>query len=159
VNVDRNMFIPMATQKYKSWQNNLTKRFSSGLFMTLNYTLSRADGINAGNSDSGLRFYVPSQYSRNNSVSDFDRTHSFTGAANYELPFGRGKKFLSSSPAGKVLGGWQLNPALQLYSGRPFNVTADGGSLAAPGNTQQADQLSEPKKLDGVGLGLPYYEV
>lgn len=158
VNVDRNFYIPMALQKYKSWQNTLTKRFSSGLFMTLNYTLSRAEGINAGNSDNGLRFYVPSQFSKNNAVSDFDRTHSFTGAANWEVPFGKGKKLATSGPASQILGGWQLNPAFQAYSGLPFIVTADGASLAAPANTQVADWGGSATLLRGVGLGAPFFD-
>jgi hypothetical protein len=158
VNVDRNFFIPMAHQTYNSWQNNLTRRFSNGLFLTMNYTLSRTKGINAGNSDNGLRFYVPSQYSRNNAVADFDRTHSFTGAATYELPLGKGKKWAASGPAAQILGGWQINPTFQLYSGLPFIVTADGASLAAPGNTQVADLVGTPVKRGGVGLGNPFYE-
>jgi hypothetical protein len=159
INVDRNFFIPMALQKYKSWQNNLTRRFSGGLFLTVNYTLSRAEGINAGNSDNGLRFYVPSQFSKNNSVADFDRTHSFTGAANWEVPFGKGKKLATSGPASHILGGWQLNPAFQAYSGLPFIVTADGSSLAAPANTQVADWSGSANLLRGVGLGAPFYDV
>jgi Carboxypeptidase regulatory-like domain len=157
VNVDRNFFIPMATQKYNGWQNNLTRRFSSG-FLTFNYTLSRTRGINAGNSDQGLRFYVPSQFSKNNAVADFDRTHSVSTAITYQLPFGQGKKFASSGAASKVLGGWQINPTMQAYSGLPFIVAADGASLNAPGNTQIADRVGTDNKLRGVGLGAPYYD-
>ena len=79
-NVSRNFFIPMATNRYDAWQSNVKKRLSRGLFMTASYTWSKALGINAGNSDSGLRFYVPSQYSKNRAVADFDRTHSFVTA-------------------------------------------------------------------------------
>ena len=158
INVDRNFFIPMALQRYDGWQNNLTRRFSNGLFLTLNYTLSRTKGINAGNSDSGLRFYVPSQFSKNAAVADFDRTHSFTGAANYELPFGKGKKWLGTGPAMHILGGWQVNPTFQIYSGLPFIVTADGSTLNAPGNTQVADLSGPAKQLGGVGLGNPFYD-
>ena len=159
INVDRNFFIPMATQKYNGWQTNVTRRFSGGIFMTLNYTLAKTQGINAGNSDNGLRFYVPSQFSRNAAVADFDRRHSFTGAANIELPFGKGKKWAGTGPAMHILGGWQLNPTFQLYSGLPFIVTADGSSLNAPGNTQVADLVGEVRRLGGVGLGNPFYDV
>ena len=158
INVDRNFFIPMVNQKYNSWQNNVTRRFSNGVFLTMNYTLSRGEGMNAGNSDSGLRFYVPSQFSKNNSVTDFDRTHSFTGAANIELPFGKGKMMASTGAAAKVLGGWQINPTFQLYSGLPFIVTADGAGLNAPANTQVADLTGTATKLRGVGLGAPFYD-
>jgi hypothetical protein len=158
VTVDRNFFIPMATQSYKGWQTNITKRMSNGIFFTFNYTLSRTEGINAGNSDVGLRFYVPSQFSKNNSVTDFDRTHAISVASNIELPFGKGKPWAQTGVMSHILGGWQLNPTLQLYSGLPFIVTADGSTLNAPANTQVADRTGEVRTLGGVGLGAPFID-
>lgn len=159
VQTSRQFFIPMANQRYDAWQTNITKRFSNGLFFTTNYTWSKSIGINAGNSDSGLRFYVPSQFSKNRSVADFDRTHTFTTAVNYELPFGKGKRMASSGPAAYILGGWQINPTFQFYTGLPFIVSADAGTLNAPQNTQVADQLrADVTKRGGVGLGNPFYD-
>jgi hypothetical protein len=149
----------MATNRYDGWQSNLTKRFSQGLFMTTSYTWSKTIGISAGNSDSGLRFYVPSQFSKNRALADFDRTHSLTTAANYELPFGRGKKFAQSGVGAAIAGGWRMNPSLAIYSGTPFVVASDAASLNAPQNTQVADQITEDvKKLGGVGTGSPFYD-
>ncbi len=154
VQTSRQMFIPMAHQRYDALQTNLTKRFSNGLFLTANYTWSKSIGFNAGNSDVGLRFYVPSQFSANRSVADFDRTQTFTTAANWELPFGKGKKWATSGAGAAILGGWQLNPTFQFYTGLPFIVSADGGTLNAPQNTQVADQLTaNVTKIGGVGLG------
>ena len=85
VNTSRQFFIPMATNRYDAWQSNLIRRFSGGLFLTSSYTWSETIGVNAGNSDSGLRFYVASQFPKNRAVADFDRTHTWVSAANYEL--------------------------------------------------------------------------
>jgi hypothetical protein len=159
VNVDRNFFIPMAHNRYDAWQTNLTRRFTRGLYVTSSYTWSKAIGLNAGNSDNGLRFYVPSQFSKNRSLTDFDRTHSWVSAVSYELPFGRNKRFATGGAAAAVLGGWQINPGIALYSGTPFLVGSDGASLNAPGNTQVADQISaDVKKLGGVGSASPFYD-
>ena len=159
VNASRSFFIPMATNRYDSWQTNLTKRFSGGLFLTSSYTWSKAIGINAGNSDNGLRFYVADQYPKNRAIADFDRTHAFTTAANYELPFGKGKMMASSGVAAMIAGGWQLNPTLALYSGTPFIVASDGASLNAPQNTQIADQVrADVPQFGGVGTGTPFYD-
>ncbi|PYT24252.1 MAG: hypothetical protein DMG57_29310, partial [Acidobacteria bacterium] len=136
VNTSRQFFIPMATNRYDAWQTNLTRRFSRGLFLISSYTWSKTIGINAGNSDSGLRFYVASQFPKNRAVADFDRTHTWVSAVNYELPFGRNKRFATSRAAAAVFGGWQLNPTVSVYSGTPFIVTADSASLNAPQNTQ-----------------------
>ena len=93
MNVGRNFFIPMATNRYDAWQSNLTRSFSAGLFMTASYTWSKTLGITGGQSEGSLRFYVPTQYSKNRAVVDFDRTHAFVTAATYELPFGKRKKW------------------------------------------------------------------
>jgi hypothetical protein len=159
VNVNRSMFIPMATNRYDAWQSNLQKRFSHGLFLTTSYTWAKTMGITAGNSDNGLRFYVASQYSKNRAVSDFDRTHTFTTAANWELPFGRNKSMLQSGVGSAILGGWQLNPTIAFYTGTPFIVGTDGASLNAPQNTQVADQIrADVTRLGGVGVGAPFYD-
>ena len=159
VNTSRQFFIPMATNRYDAWQSNLIRRFSGGLFLTSSYTWSKTIGVNAGNSDSGLRFYVASQFPKNRAVADFDRTHTWVSAANYELPFGRNKKFATSGAAAAMFGGWQLNPTVSLYSGTPFIVTSDGASLNAPQNTQVADQIrGDVKKPGGVGVGAPFYD-
>jgi hypothetical protein len=159
VTTTRSFFIPMANQRYDSWQTNVTRRFNHGLFLTSSYTWSKAIGIDAGNSDNGVRFYVPSQYSKNKSVPDFDRTHTWITASNWELPFGKNKRFATNGIAACIAGGWQLNPNMAIYSGRPFIVTADGTGLNAPGNTQVADQIrADVSKPRGVGLGAPFYD-
>src|SRR5262249_50563554 len=159
VTTTRSFFIPMANQRYDSWQTNVTRRLSRSLFLTSSYTWSKSIGIDAGNSDNGVRFYVPSQFSKNKAVSDFDRTHSWVTAANWELPFGRNHKFATSGVAAALAGGWQLIGNMGAYSGRPFIVGADGSGLNAPGNTQVADQLRpDVQKLRGVGLGAPFYD-
>ena len=61
--------------------------------------------------------------------------------------------------AAAIAGGWQLNPTVALYSGRPFIVGTDGTSLNAPQNTQVADQVrADVPQLGGVGLGAPFYD-
>lgn len=58
----------------------------------------------------------------------FDRAHTFNAAASAELPFGRNKKWATSGFASAVLGGWQVNSLLTMYTGGPFSVTTSGGS-------------------------------
>jgi hypothetical protein len=159
INVARNFFIPMATNRYDAWQTNVTRRFADGLFFTSSFTWSKTIGINAGNSDNNLRFYVPSQYSKNRALADFDRTFAWTAAAAWEFPFGKGKKWLTDGAGAAILGGWQLNPTFQWYTGTPVIVSADGASLNAPSNQQIADQVKEEvQKLGGVGLGAPFLD-
>jgi hypothetical protein len=159
VTTTRSYYIPIATNRYDSLQTNLTRRFSNSLFLPSSYTWSKTFGLTAGNSDSGLRFYVPSEFYRNWTLTDFDRMHSWTAAANYELPFGRGKRFAADGAAAAIFGGWQVNPTVALYSGTPFTVGSSDASLNAPNNTQVADQITaEVTKFGGVGTGAPFYD-
>ncbi len=68
----------------------------------------------------------------------------------YELPFGKGKKFLQAGPGAWVLGGWQVQGILSLMSGEPFTVTAAGSTLNAPGNEQRANVVGTPETLGGI---------
>jgi hypothetical protein len=91
-------------------------------------------------------------------VTGFDRTHNFALTTVWELPFGKGKHFLSSGGIGSaVLGGWQVNTILSAISGSPFTVNTDDTSLNMPGNSQQAEQVGPAKKLEGIGSAHPYY--
>lgn len=56
----------------------------------------------------------------------------FTSAVSWDIPLGKGRKFLNDSPKGVdlVLGGWTLTTITRLYSGRPLffnqNLIVDG---------------------------------
>jgi hypothetical protein len=65
-------------------------------------------------------------------LSPLDETHRFSAFYNYQLPFGRGRKWMSD-PSGfaghlaeAALGGWELSGTTAIRSGRPvsFNVQA-----------------------------------
>jgi hypothetical protein len=55
-------------------------------------------------------------------ISDSDRPHRFVVSGIWELPFGRGKKFLATAPGAvdKFLGGWQIQGIYTAQSGQPF---------------------------------------
>lgn len=153
-----NFFTPFNTANYNSLQNQINKRFADGSTMGFSYTWSKAIGY-ADNSDSGLTFnYVP-MWERNRAVANFDRTHNASFFGLYELPFGKGKKMLSSGIGSKILGGWQVNWLMQMMTGTPFTVTSDGASLNAPGNTQTADQVLPEVRIIGLkGRGGSYFD-
>jgi hypothetical protein len=61
------------------------------------------------------------------SVGAFDQTHTVKLSTVYDLPFGKGKRWLAGGGfAGHIVGGWRLS-AIQLYaSGVPIGVTSNG---------------------------------
>ena len=96
---------------YNALQARFTRRFSDGWSAQLNYTLQRAT-----NYDDDYWIYDPDL---NKGPADFDRTHNFTAAVLYELPFGKGKTYGAdwNGLAEGLLGGWQLNTNMFILSG------------------------------------------
>ena len=59
------------------------------------------------------------------SIGAYDQTHVVKLNTVYELPFGKGKRWLTHGFANQVLGGWRLS-AIQVYaSGYPIGVTVN----------------------------------
>jgi hypothetical protein len=53
----------------------------------------------------------------------------------WDLPFGRGKRYLNSGIGNQTIGNWQVNGVVQLRSGQPYNLAANGSDPAKIGNT------------------------
>jgi hypothetical protein len=111
------------------------------------------------NSDGAPRIHLPEFYHLNRARTTIDQTHNFQATGILELPFGRGKKWATGGAGAAILGGWQINGVLSMYSGTPFSITASGGPLNAPGNAQRADLVKpEVERIGGAGPDQPYYD-
>jgi hypothetical protein len=67
---------------------------------------------------------------REHSLSQFHNGHRFVTSVLYELPFGRGKRFLSEGRLANALaGGWQIGSIITLSDGTPINVGQIGDPL------------------------------
>ncbi len=115
---------------FHSGTAKLEKRYSRGLTFTTFYTYSKAidsqDGDNAGSGRASI-------YNRaiEKGRAGFDRNHRWVGAALYELPMGKGKRFFNQGGAvNQLLGGFELawiqtfetgNPLTFGFTNSPFN--------------------------------------
>ena len=102
----------------------LTRRYHNGLAMEWNYVFSKL----LTDTDSGVEGNgtTMDQYNRRleKSIDEFDQTHSLNLSTVYELPFGRGKRFLSSNQfANAVVGGWRFGSIQTYSSGFPIALT------------------------------------
>jgi len=106
---------------YHSLQMKATRRFSAGLSVDVNYTFSKNLDNSSAFSDS---FQIPWQFHNiEKARSGLDRPHVFTLGAVYELPLGKGKRWLGGNRlASALLGGWQLNWLLSASDGLPFTI-------------------------------------
>jgi hypothetical protein len=109
---------------FHSFQLKAEKRSSKGLWILGSYTFSKLlantdDVMRIDGGSSGV--FSPFQRQRFKSLSSGDVPHSLRATVIYQLPFGKGKRFLGSSPvADKILGGWELTSIYTYSSGIPY---------------------------------------
>jgi hypothetical protein len=140
---------------YHSLQMKFDKRLGGGFAMTTSYTYSKAMGYQS--EDSNLDDYIDVR--RNWRRLNFNRTHYFVQSYVYELPFGKGKKYLTSGVADKLLGGWQVNGILSLSTGTPITFGGDSAVLKAPQNNNTLNWFG-PDKIQvthGTGRGVTWF--
>jgi Carboxypeptidase regulatory-like domain len=112
---------------YNSLQVKAEKRMSHGLMFLGSYTWSKFLGSGAdqqfGSSNlnySGL--ISPYQRSRNKALDGQDVPHTFSLTSLYDIPLGKGHRFLGSSGgvSDKLFSGWAVNAIFRAQSGIPF---------------------------------------
>ena len=105
---------------YHSFQYKLDKRTRYGLNGTVAYTWSKFLTDSRQFDD---LFGRQDELKREKSYNPADLTHILTFSALYQLPFGRGKQWASSSGAlDKLAGGWQIGAVCAYNSGTRLNV-------------------------------------
>jgi hypothetical protein len=143
---------------YNGLQVEVRRRFSGGLSFQANYTFQKTLTNFPGTDQRRFEFELDArrpelEYAR----AQTDVTHVFNFNSIYELPFGRGKRFLSGSSRwlDLLVGGWQLNTIVKVQSGTPFGIFDPRGTLnytnqstRNPANSPLSKE--EIKKLVGI---------
>jgi hypothetical protein len=109
---------------YHSGTVQFQKRYSQGLVLNSFYTYSKA--INDCDSDYGVCSGVAPVENRNlnKARATYDRTHVFVTSATYELPIGKGRKFVNNNKwLDFLIGGYDIAWIQSIESGNPFGFT------------------------------------
>ncbi len=136
------------TSNYNSGQISFRRRARRGLIMQGAYSFSRsfdsASYVDAGALGSSFQYpQDPDNLQFEYGLSDFDRTHRFTGSFVWDLPFGRGHMFFRKKGLGQnLLSGFQLNGTVILQSGRPFTPKLQTADFTG----QRPDLIGDPLK-------------
>jgi len=110
----------------------LEKRYTKGLTFQTSYAFSKlltdADSYwgNAATTTANGCCFAADQYNRRleKSIGQYDVTHNFKIGFVYDLPFGKGRQFLTHGIGAWTLGGWGVNGVLTYSSGLPVAITS-----------------------------------
>ncbi len=123
----------------------LERRFHNGMQLLMAHSWMKSIDTDSAGSW-GTPNLNPANFQLDKGPSDFNIAHRWVTSLVYELPFGKGKRFLSGmGKAGElVAGGWQVNTIASWQSGVPRIV-------GAPNNTTLA---FVSQRADATGTGM-----
>ncbi len=132
---------------YHGFNTKFEKRFSDGLNFLVNYTVSKfIDDVTSGQELGLVGGGIQNVYDRRGekSLSGNDVRHRFVASSVYELPWGKGRRWLAAGPAASVLGGWGLGVILTLQGGSPDGLVTQVNTTNAFGGSQRVNVLRDP---------------
>ncbi|MEO7659203.1 MAG: TonB-dependent receptor, partial [Pyrinomonadaceae bacterium] len=135
-------FGTFAKSNYHGGSFSLRQRLGQTLSYDLNYTLSKSlddvSGLQTDGSYGGQFLLNPLRPEDSYAVSDFDTRHVLNANFLFNLPIGKGKKFLGgiNSIADAAIGGWSLRGIYRWNSGQPLSAPFDQAQWATNWNVQ-----------------------
>ena len=119
-----------ANQHYHSFQFELRRRWSNGLTLTSHYTNAK----NLTDTQSALPTNLENAYDRDREWGRefYDVSHRWITTWVWEVPVGRGLKYLSNAPGvvDNILGGWRVSGNMAFASGFWWTPTFSGRDIS-----------------------------
>jgi hypothetical protein len=153
-------FSTQATSFYSALQAQFERRMSNGLMFNFNYTWSHMtdDQDSSGwGSEQGTTIwqnaYLPSA---NHGAANFDVRQMFKAYGTYDLPFGKGRRYLNNNQVlDEAIGGWTMAMTLVTQGGHPITpyMLSSTNSYASGGNSfaWYPNQVGNPKQSGASG--------
>jgi len=142
-------FLELATNDgntdYNGLDLSLRRRMSKGVSYAVNYTYSHGLANFQDNLTGGSTPANAYNYGAEMSNSPFDVRHRFVSNFTWDLPIGKGRRFLSGDNlASNLLGGWQFNGIVDLQTGTPFTVTTPDLSFTGSNHASYPNCVGDP---------------
>jgi hypothetical protein len=145
---------------YHGLQTKAEKRFSAGLNFLATYTYSktRTDAVDLLNGGSNAGYRAPGipglGIHYDYGLAPFDIRNVFHLSGQYELPFGKGKRYLAGGGAtSKIFGGWSINASAVLEGGQPITLTCPTNTVSTTAGANCYDLIVPGQSL-GRGLHI-----
>lgn len=144
-------FSTVANSDYHAGTLSIRQRRGDSLYLDFNYTMSKsiddASGLQTSNAYGTAFILNPLRPKDNRAVSDFDVRHIVNANGLWQLPIGRGKRFMHDlhPVAEAVIGGWQLSGIFRWNSGFPIPASPfDAAQWATNWNVQSFGTRTVP---------------
>ncbi len=141
-----------SNSSFEGLNAGLRRPFANGLLLSFNYMWSHSindDGIGGGESDTPQDVLCRAC---ERSSADFDVRQVFNMSVAYQLPFGAGKRYLSSPGILRsALGNWEMTGIGSSRTGLPVNVTVDRSNSSVPYGFSVGGE-ERPNLIPGVSL-------
>jgi hypothetical protein len=129
----------IGTSNYNSLQAKAERRFAAGFGFLAAFTWQKL--INLG--EQGYRDPLGNR-ALDRGISPDSAPFRFTIGYNYQLPFGKGHRWLQSGIGSAVLGGWELNGITTLQSGFPLTPGINVDTCVCGNNASRPHALRNP---------------
>jgi hypothetical protein len=141
-------FLELATNDGNSDYNallvSLRRRFSQGMSYGVSYTWSHNIADYVDNLTGNAFPQNSYNYAAERGDSMFDVRQRFVGFLTYEVPVGKGKKYLNQGAvANAVLGGWQVNAIVTKQTGATIALSDADQSLSGGVHASRPDCLGD----------------
>jgi Carboxypeptidase regulatory-like domain/TonB-dependent Receptor Plug Domain len=133
-----------STSAYDSLQIELTRRLTGGLRFQASYVFAKGLSDFTGSTGDTNSFLTLLDTRRE--YAQYTNTHQFLANAIYQLPFGRGRKYLRSvrGVTGALVSGWQVSGIAKFNTGDPLSLLSRRGTI-------NRDGLSGSNTVDVAG--------
>jgi hypothetical protein len=147
-----------ASSIYHALQLRSEKRLTRGLTFLAAYTWSRSIDDASAIFGSGVSSGLPQDSydtRAERGLSDFHVKHRFVFSHVYDLPFGKGRRWLNNGGVlSRLLGQWQFAGIVSVQTGHPFSVNrataSTQTSMAAFGIPDRPDAIADPFRAGPV---------
>ncbi len=131
---------PVGDSLYHAFALRFEKRALRSLTLHAAYTIGKLIDNVQERFSGRTSLLDPNNLRLSRSIADYDRSQYFVTNYIWELPWGRGKRWLQRGPLSAIVGNWQLSGITTFGAGMPVVITAPSNTRL-PGVGGYADRL------------------
>ncbi len=141
------------TTVYHALQLSVEKRFSHGLTVMWNHSISKMI-------ENNVTSLINERHYR--CISDMDQPHIMNLAFVYQFPFGKGQPWMRQGVLSRIVGGWTVSGRARYSSGTPLSITDSNGRPIRLYNAAKSGPVKERlgDRVDPVTKEIlnPYFD-